>query len=33
VGNRTNEFAAVFAAVERLLIDGDDGIRYLVASA
>jgi hypothetical protein len=30
-GNRTNEFAAVFAAVERLLVDGDDGIRYLVA--
>ena len=29
--NRTNEFAAVFAAVERLLVDGDDGIRYLVA--
>jgi hypothetical protein len=29
--NRTAEFASVFEAVERLLTEGDDRIRYLVA--
>ena len=29
--NRTSEFEGVFDAVERLLIEGDDGIRYLIA--
>jgi hypothetical protein len=29
--NRTGEFGAVFDAIERVLIDGDDGIRYPVA--
>jgi hypothetical protein len=27
----TSEFHAVFEAVERLLVEGDDGIKYLVA--
>jgi hypothetical protein len=28
--DETSEFAAVFDAIERMLIDGDDGVRYLV---
>ena len=28
--DRTSEFAAVFDAVERLLLEGDDGVRYVV---
>jgi hypothetical protein len=28
--NDTNEFPVVFDAVERLLVEGDQGIRYLV---
>jgi hypothetical protein len=31
VSDETSEFGAVFDAVERLLIDGDDGVRYVVS--